>query len=404
MAQDSRTVEYHLVHSIKGGCGKSANAFFLALQEGVFSKKNDSTDSNKSVCLVDADFRGTGLNSIYEKLIENSGGEEKLYLDNLTKKPDGTHEIPFYTDSILSKQDIDINKCICRMKCDKPKVATSFKEGWQFDLALCNPNTETKNAFVTNTSHVDGNTIDVGYFTKLYENFLIKLAAKYDVIVIDMSPGVDEYTKSIFDAVYSMYFEENVKKYCKKYKSGDDQQADCDVKVKLHHVTTRDRSHVDSTANEVVKVLTERKLYEKGPDTINIILCETSPVLTASEFDSDTKSNNTLQKENNGSESVIKPSDKRYYVRVAKNAEIKTGYEAESESGEISNITDIYDSFKKMISNKTSGLMSGKPEITFTYRPYLPEYDGKTKDGTDLLETARIIAGEKINSEAQQGR
>ena len=67
MDTNDKNVNVHIIHSMKGGCGKTACSLLMALKYASETKSN----SNASVLLLDADFRVSALQWL---LFENPSG------------------------------------------------------------------------------------------------------------------------------------------------------------------------------------------------------------------------------------------------------------------------------------------------------------------------------------------
>lgn len=404
-------VQFHLFHSIKGGCGKSANAYFLVLRSifaGLEAQKTHPEKTVPKVCLVDADFRGSGLFYVYK---DNVQGKNALHVVNWKEstnplgvakgKDDDEKELEFYTDNILRNEEPAFSEVIERVQVKRDGTTLpnriSFQKDWSFDLALCNPGSATKSAFVTNTSSADGNTVNISYFKNLFKGFLLKLASKYDIIILDLSPGTDEYTKSIFSLCYNHKFATDVTKYCKNHSNPVKEPKE--VGVNLHLVTTRDASHVTSTANELVKVLTNSSMAEKGPDQIEVIVSETAATsLTGS----------IPHLGNNGSETYIStgittnfnpegyaPNELKMTTELRAGTKFDLRYWPSVDL--LAGIPEQYKSTVSSINNAiANGVATRDRAATYRYQPYVPEYDLKNSAQFHLLQSAKRIAYEVV--------
>lgn len=94
----------HAVHSVKGGSGKSSFSFALAnnlLNDDINDKNKAIKD--KSVLLMDADFKGTSLESIFPVSSDASNGSY-IYIENKPKK---------YFNDLLEDSHFNLDEYIC---------------------------------------------------------------------------------------------------------------------------------------------------------------------------------------------------------------------------------------------------------------------------------------------------
>lgn len=208
-------MNFHLVDSVKGGCGKTSLALWKAIQ-----LENDK-EKNKKVCYFDFDLLGTSL----EKLLNFSHNNTILYLNDLF---------------INSRNDIRKRKTIT--KCYYDKNGKLFDESkyrfnnpiGSFSILFSSPCQESKNLFRVNTSN-SGKYIDYDFFAnKITELIQLLDEGEYTDIVIDMPPNSDPYTDSVFRILLDIKNNYN---------------------INLMMVSSYDRSHIEANTEWCVDLL-----------------------------------------------------------------------------------------------------------------------------------------------------
>lgn len=374
-------IEFHLFHSVKGGCGKSANALFFALKDGIFAanppKETDGFPTSK-VVLLDADMRGSNLFAAFSDLYDPA---QPLYLNGLDRSPtanvaparrinNGTpRDFHFYTDDVIGVSPLDLDasrdtlicKSVLKSQSDPP---SAFKYNWKLDIYFSSPDTETKKAFRANTADSDGDIVYPGYFRLQMKEMLQQLAVKYDKIVIDMSPGVDEYMKTLYEICLHKDFKSNVQKYIKNH-SGTEPK----VEVHLHLVSTDDKTHVKLTAETIADVYTDRTMFEVYPDFVHALLAETGYT-------------NAM-----GGRSW---HDKGW-VQSAGISTSAPFWDKKSISHSYRFVKDVDAAVRIQVGSLPSTVFN---KIRYDYRDYIPVYDMKNNDGDTILDTAIVLARE----------
>lgn len=181
-------MNYFIVDSVKGGCGKSTIALWKALKLKSESKKNKC-----KVCYVDLDILGTSM----ESFIGCRKDTNAVYLNDLfkgernaVKKKKVTSLLKFNIENRGSNQLFSVN--FNNTVQESEKVV-------EISAIFCSPEQTDKNLFRPNYL-TGGQCIDYTFFAlRLKELFEELKDGGYTDIVIDMPPNSDSYTDSVFD-------------------------------------------------------------------------------------------------------------------------------------------------------------------------------------------------------------
>lgn len=301
MPKDKNAVNIHIIHSMKGGCGKSTCALLKALQ---IAQEQGIDDKKAHVLLLDADFKGSAMTEILfhrKKLSEEAEGSleereqvqkfnelEKIFRDKMTQGTGMRHKlaIPDNFESYITVSDYLkdssrylINDIICRScsyettEKDQPRGGAEESEAdlasmqndsinGYLDFILSSADAESKDWF----RHTQGK-IAAGIYSYRMDALLRNLLGRgvvihetpgdYRDMVIDMPPGYDEYSDILLELL---------RKIAEESKN-----------LKLHYyaVTTEDIGHTALTQGSIKKAICENTKY-KPFFSVNLILSDVS--------------------------------------------------------------------------------------------------------------------------------
>lgn len=281
MSTKDGTVNIHIFHSMKGGCGKSACALFKAL---ALLEEKQEIENVPSVLFVDADIRGSAWQELLFPTDASAGSGigtvawlERKYRakgkgnglqhcfaipDNLDLKKNlsqylqgnitSLEEILYHSFSYVP-QDSDLPPDT-RTEMGYLLEDTLLLNGY-IDFALAQADTEGKNLF--HHRYEGGRYQSPMLSTGLYRHRMRilldeilnrgkvegKAAGQYKDIVIDMPPSFDEYSEILLFELQKTVYEKNKGK--------------TDGKIKLHYyaVSTADAGHLKLTADNVRRIL-----------------------------------------------------------------------------------------------------------------------------------------------------
>ena len=275
-----------LVHSIKGGCGKSVTALNHAFKSAKEQQGYSLSKMKANTCLIDADFRGSSLLELFRTPLAYSisGARGSVGIDdpcsgNIPANRLLTYRIPeykYYNRSLIDKDPFTRHETVTYVYCKKdttlpvaPPLGYNIRE-WQntlaslpdvsgLDMYFCDPDHECKRFFTSNTSKVDGRTVQSSYLQGCLRSMLFELMRSYDNIIMDLSPGLDEYTQCLLNCCFDM----------KDFKEKTEHE------IILKVISTRDVSHIIALADYLVDTYAKRKLPQCGPDKVEVIINET---------------------------------------------------------------------------------------------------------------------------------
>ena len=286
-------MNFHFVHSIKGGCGKSTIAMALAMELNMKNNKlpeeKDEKKKEKEIfkpiierkttsCVVDVDFRGTGLEASLFSYI-TATGQKFIFDDNddekvpISKKDlmdidlNVVKNTAYYNDSLISHAYYN-DSIFTKIKYEKHKeegIPESIDNHryFAFDICFANPSQHSKNKFVTYKTKTNGSLINHSYFKKSFEKFINFLCMKdadgnerYKDIIFDLPPAYDDYIREIFDVVLDVKGKIAEKK----------------PEVKLYIITNFDMGHIYANMQYLKEMITNYTFKNKLFDNVNIII------------------------------------------------------------------------------------------------------------------------------------
>lgn len=216
-------MNYYIVDSVKGGCGKT----LLAIREAV----KIANELNEKVCFIDLDLLGTSI-------------EEFLKITHISEL--NNHNICYFSDLFYGKK-ISVDRCIRKLTFNRLDMTLLLSEVEDFDLedndfkenhlqigaAFSSPSENLKKLFKPSVTTNYQHHVDYDFFARKLEKLLNQLKeGGYRHIVIDMPPNSDPYTDSIFNLLL------NRNRYNSAKNTGEEHN------VELLLVSTFDRSHV----------------------------------------------------------------------------------------------------------------------------------------------------------------
>lgn len=247
----------HIVHSVKGGSGKTAYSLFKAIE---LAKQQEG--SNPKVLYFDADFKGTAIKPlIYGKdeeefnSIQNGffyvGSDEPVkecrdYLVGrfLFKKKFIVHTLNDYLDQkTYNLLDILVEGGF--QGYDDVESHEEISENGlvaALDFVFSSSFSNRKTMF---SSDMDGNEIEqlgLGvYYKRIVSLFGEIYECGYTDVVLDMMPGEDSYSKELLRAINKL--------------KEDDKK---DISVYFYAITTNDLTHIDAEFDAMVYRLRTR--------------------------------------------------------------------------------------------------------------------------------------------------
>lgn len=269
-------IRFHIVHSVKGGCGKTAFSLFKAME--LAASAADAPQAR--VLLLDADLKGSGLKTLiyakdqetYEAIKENGGIKSLEEIEDLMqslkdKGESGLIKKPMNNDFLFrrefrEKTVNDFLKGKCKALSDivvegavfSPRKDNEDEEQTGFngylDFIFCSPRDEDKKAL-----RYEGGEqplLDMGEFRLKMQKLLKgiccsggddgekekgeKEQGQYENVVIDMPAGDDEYALVLLELLRRFVRERGKKD-----------------ELYYYVLTSGDRSHLDAAVEILIR-------------------------------------------------------------------------------------------------------------------------------------------------------
>lgn len=282
MGREKEEIRFHIMHSMKGGCGKSTCSLFKALQLA-----HKGVDGQARVLLLDADLRGSAWQPLLfrdDAVAKNESCQAVLENFNLSGSASAgkgfTHTIAipdgYQQRDNLSRfvQDMDfplerlVQKTLSyAVQPDPASPNVTYAINGYLDFILAGAESSDK-AALSQQNHT-GKLAPGIYINRLGNllNYVLRVNAteapdndrkrryngQYKDIVIDMPPGYDGYSDIVLDLLRRLAAEED--------------------RIKLHYyqVTTEDIGHMALALKNIEKTC-ELKTDAKEFSTVNAIL------------------------------------------------------------------------------------------------------------------------------------
>ena len=260
----------YLIHSVKGGCGKTSIALSLAAQLAAGTAGLE----HQKVCLLDMDFKGTGLEDL---LFWGTAQKPKSQLDGLKTgvRYVQSEDYFFWNECFTNPERTFGEKCITRITAkefitsidstsnDSMQNTTKIEKRYtlnspfNIDVIISSNKQSRKEQFVKRGNSTDGSTVSVDLFRCTFEEVVKWLQdEKYQSLVIDLPPSFDEYANAVYDCFFDVRNKEKLDKYA----------------VYLLYVSTLDISHLTATGRCVHNLLYQSRTRYKLSNPPSIIL------------------------------------------------------------------------------------------------------------------------------------
>lgn len=245
-------IKVYLVHSVKGGSGKSAFSLFKAMTLAVQNEQKELSEKkeNANVLYLDADFKGTATKTVlYGKDKKSFESLEHPVLETLSIENISSVDVAglAFSENYQYKNLNDYfreNVSVFRDIVAHGGVYTEKNMGGESDKILLarldfifsSPSAQEKNLF---QYEKDGSVLpllNIGWYRMRMQQLLMQIvkADEYRDIVIDMPPGEDEYSRELVKALETLY-------------------ADGLIELYWFSMTTNDKGHLDSEREDFIQ-------------------------------------------------------------------------------------------------------------------------------------------------------
>lgn len=210
---------YFIIHSIKGGCGKSSVSLFTGL---LLSMKE------KNTIIVDCDLSASATHKLYAPT--DGGSENNIKLMNMKLKDYALNEL-------LRGDVIDIDDIINSIYFNwNLKGGLEKPNNMELDYIFAHSEKSKLSDFRFNVGANRANNIPIGLFNNKFDELLslIKVDERYQNVIFDLAASSNEYSYIIYRHLLELHDDKN--------------------KMYLVLVTTSDRAHLEETMQYLKEV------------------------------------------------------------------------------------------------------------------------------------------------------
>lgn len=221
---------YYLIHSIKGGCGKSAVALLDALWLSNKNKENNKT------LIIDMDLAASATHKLYDfKAFSKPDTSETIEQPQIINC--SANNCKYSLNEFLNGEVCDIGNTINSIKYTWNKKNDSTPITSKIDYIFANSKTSNPGRFRYNAGNTSSNYLDIGEFRKMSYYFLTLInEADYNHYVFDMPASSNEYSYFIFQQLYELRKKDN------------------NNELFLFLVTTDDKAHLETTKKYLLDI------------------------------------------------------------------------------------------------------------------------------------------------------
>ncbi|MCI5934085.1 MAG: hypothetical protein MRZ65_01020 [Lachnospiraceae bacterium] len=284
----------YIVHSVKGGSGKTAFSLFKSIELAIQEKKTRGTKANiANVLYVDADFKGSATKTLlYGKDCSAFQTMNEITLDDITDMVE--QDVPPMVGLAYAHnyQPKTINDFFRGKESFVKEVITNGGLYFDFDehdsklcasldFAFSSPRANDKKMFYYEAGEEALPLLNIGWYRVKIGQFLDQLLkdAKYDHIVIDMPPGDDEYSRELIKVLDTFYINNKVNLYWYSVTTNDDGHLDSECEDLLQRLRPDSRRE---PYNQYVMVYNELNDGEFNEATINSCVTQLRELLKSS--------------------------------------------------------------------------------------------------------------------------
>lgn len=200
MASGKIKTTYNIIHSTKGGCGKTSFSLMLAsaLYSYYASNSNENNECDDIIpapaCVLDMDFQGSSLE--YLLLGKNNKHKEKY---------------KYFTD-VLSKYTNNVNGYIYNFEHPIKPIVVANSKKIKFDVSFAKLDSQKTFFDVEYNTRFTSNIIKNNWVRFLSDDAINKADDKtYNNVILDMPPNTDLLSNAILDGLLDRRYNKNPK-------------------------------------------------------------------------------------------------------------------------------------------------------------------------------------------------
>lgn len=282
MDKADRKMKFHVIHSAKGGCGKTTFSLMKSIDIAIKQKHKIRKRGDAKVLYLDCDFRGSAVKALLYGLgLEKEskavmirpmetgnviwrngdmGANAVKYISLEEDYDAGTlndfirseevylEDILVHGYTYMDIQQLKINENIRAIIEENGIGENRYIINGKIDFIFSSSDGRDKDCFKHSMHSANSTMIDIGVF-KLRIRYLLRQIAsygrlyeavspKYTDVVIDMPPGTDEYANALLEEIRE-FADQNRRK----------------ISVLYYNMTTLDRGHIYATVEHIADLL-----------------------------------------------------------------------------------------------------------------------------------------------------
>jgi cellulose biosynthesis protein BcsQ len=258
-------LEYIIVTSVKGGCGKSSVSLRTAIE--LLEK-----DPNRNVIIIDMDILGTCLERFVDGKIKDDGSLQSendiakvdpgllngsTYLVCQSEKHKDKQK-RYFTDLVIQDYAKLKNTVVWRDYAVKRKGTANDIVSENLHIVFSSPVQAVKNMFQPKNASGYRSVVSIRYYKEVLRSFVQKLndnsPKKFTHVIFDMPPNSDPYSECIYDILQK---DEKVKKG--------------EAGLELRVVSTYDVAHIQANLTWVEDYVHTTSYNNAFPTTIQFV-------------------------------------------------------------------------------------------------------------------------------------
>lgn len=254
-------INIYIVHSVKGGCGKTAYSLFKAVTTACDSVDKEKNKAN--VLYLDADFKGTSTKTLIygknEGTFETIKGDKNLEnykIGNTSIRPDigfifEKKYNPNTLNDFLKGKSYYIHDIIVHggiFECEKMEMGTVIESeipnggilDAKIDFIFSSPDAKEKEMFRCHGNN-NSNMLSIALCADRVKSLMEQIIVmnQYTDIIIDMPPGDDEYSDILIEKLQELKRNDKINLY-------------------LYMITTNDLGHLETAIDALQQCLLRR--------------------------------------------------------------------------------------------------------------------------------------------------
>ena len=294
MGKTKERKKVYIVHSVKGGSGKTAFSLFKSIALAIGDKKKrDANVSGANVLYLDADFKGSATKTLfYGKDLNSFQTMNDITLEEINEM--AGKDVP-PTVGVVYSRDFQSKTINDFLRGKETFVRELIANGGVYhafddhdpklcaflDFVFSSPRATDKKMFYYETGEEVLPLLDIGWYRVKIEQFLNQIIddGKYDHIVIDMPPGDDQYSRELIKVLDTFYINSKIEMYWYSVTTNDDGHLDSEYEDLFQRLNSNSRLN---PYTQYIMVYNELNDNEFNEVTINSCVSQLKELLKSS--------------------------------------------------------------------------------------------------------------------------